>query len=459
MKLLTPVDQLFLFMESRTQPMHVAGLQLFSLPPGEDSSYVRVLADQVRESANVQPPFNHRLKLQFGQYTWQEDRLFDPEYHVRYEALPQPGRIRDLLTLVSAEHSHHLDRQRPLWQWHLIENIEGGRVAIYTKIHHAMMDGISAMRLVERSMSTDPARRGMPPVWANPPSGPMTRGAPTAWLQALIPLINASGKQIAAVPTVARELMKTVYRASRHPHYRSLFQAPRSVLNGSITGARRFAAQDFPMQRLQVLHKSLGATINDLVLAMCAGALRRYLADLNALPKRALVAMVPMSLRHDNSAEGNQVGVILCSLATDQSDPERRLRAIQASIQEGKARFASMSAEEILNYTALSLTPAAVNLMTGLAPGWQTFNLVISNVPGPRQTLYWNGLRLEGLYPASIAMQRLALNITVTSYDESLSFGLIGCRETLPHLQRLLIYLEQSLVELESVAGAPLQTQ
>lgn len=453
MKLLTPVDQFFLFMENRTQPMHVGGLQLFSLPPGEDNRYVGALVEQIRAMASVQPPFNQRLQFRLGQYSWQEDPLFDLEYHVRHAALPYPGRIRELLSLISTEHSHHLDRQRPLWQWHLIENIEGGRVAIFTKVHHAMMDGVSAMRLVERSMTADPQRTGMPPVWATPSRKPMVRGASADWLQAVLPLLNASGRQIAALPSVARELLKTVYRASRHPHYRSLFQAPRSLLNGPITGARRFAAEDFAMQRLQALHRSLGATLNDLVLAMCAGALRRYLSELNALPQRSLVAVVPMSLRHDDSAEGNQVGMILCSLATDQADPEVRLRAIQGSIEEGKKRFAAMSAEEILNYTALSLAPAAFHLLTGLAPGWQTFNLVISNVPGPRRPQYWNGLRLEGLFPASIAMQRLALNITVTSYANSLSFGLIGCRETLPHMQRLLIHLEQSLAELESVAG------
>lgn len=450
---LSPVDQLFLWLENRSQPMHVGGLQLFSPPAGADPDYVSQLAESMRNCRQVRAPFNQRLRFRLGQYFWSEDETFDLSRHFRHQALPHPGRIRELLALVSAEHGHHLDRQRPLWQCQLIEGLQDGRFALYTKVHHAMLDGVAAMRLAERALAKDPERRDLPPIWASTPGVLDASRQSPDWLSALGRLSLAAGRQAQSLPAVGRELLKTVYRSNRHPHYQSLFRAPESLLNRSITGSRRFAAQSFSLVRVQRLREVYGTTLNDLVLAICAGAVRRYLNSLNALPDKPLVAMVPISLRRDDSAGGNQVGTLLCSLATDQPDPEKRLRAVQASVSEGKARYAAMTPEEILSYTALTLAPAGFQLLTGLAPRWQTFNLVISNVPGPSRPLYWNGARLEGIYPASIVMNRLALNITVTSYDDLLSFGLVGCSQTLPGLQRLLDGLEASLGELEQLAA------
>ncbi|CAN0599437.1 unnamed protein product [Ectocarpus sp. 12 AP-2014] len=175
--------------------------------------------------------------------------------------------------------------------------------------------------------------------------------------------------------------------------------------------------------------------------------------NLDALPAQPLIAMVPVSLRRDDSEAGNQVGIILASLGTHLSDPADRLMHIHQDVKLAKDRYASMSPEEILNYTALTLAPAAFNLLTGMAPKWQTFNVVISNVPGPSEERYWNGARLEGMYPVSIAMDRMALNMTLTSYCDQIEFGLIGCRRTLPSLQRMLDYLEEGLAELEVAGG------
>ena len=199
--------------------------------------------------------------------------------------------------------------------------------------------------------------------------------------------------------------------------------------------------------------KAYGTTVNDVVMAMCATALRSYLMNQDALPEKPLIAMVPVSLRKDDSSGGNQVGVILASLHTDVTSPVTRLMQIHEDVKAAKDRYADMSAEEIINYTALTLAPAAFNLLTGMAPKWQTFNVVISNVPGPRETCYWNGATMDGMYPVSIAMDRLALNMTLPSYGDQVEFGLIGCRRTLPSLQRMLDYLEEALVELEAAAG------
>ncbi len=451
MRRLSPVDQLFLWLERRQQPMHVAGLQLFSYPEGAKASYVRDLAESMREYTEPSPPFNQRLVHRWGQTYWDKDEQFDLACHFRHEALPKPGRIRELLTLVSAEHSNLLDRQRPLWQAHLIEGLRGRRFALYTKVHHSLVDGIAAMRLGMRALSPDPDERNLPPVWAQAPrprkSANLTN--PVDLAGSVAQLTSTTGKQIATVPTVAREVYRATRKARHDPDYVSVFQAPQSMLNQGITGSRRFAAQSYSMDRIRAVGQRADCTVNDVILAMCGSALREYLIGQNALPDAPLIAMVPVSLRQDESDDGNQVATILANLGTHIADPGKRLEVIRASVREGKERYRQMNSEEILNYTALTLAPTALNLMTGMVPRWQAFNVVISNVPGPKEPLYWNGARLEGMYPVSIVLDRIALNITLTSYIDQIEFGLIACRRTLPSMQRLLDYLERSLFELE----------
>lgn len=453
MKPLSPVDQIFLWLEKRQQPMHVGGLQLFSFPEDAPDDYVARLAETLRGYGEVTSPFNRRLINRVGQLAWVDDGELDLEHHFRFEALPTPGRIRELLAFVSAEHSHHMDRQRPLWEVHLIEGLQDRQFAIYTKVHHSLVDGISAMRLAGRMLSEDPGQRNMPPIWALPPRSRKEEGEnhPSLWHN-VAGFLGKSGKQIGTVPTVARELLHTITEARKDPAYDSIFHAPRCILNNGITNSRRFAAQSYSLARIRAVCGAFGTTINDVIMAMCATALRRYLLSQNELPDKPLIAMVPVSLRRDDSEEGNQVGVILASLFTHLSDPAERLFRIHEGVKAQKERYAAMSSEEVINYTALTLAPAAFNLLTGMAPKWQTFNVVISNVPGPTEPRYWNGARLEGIYPVSIAMDRLALNMTLTSYCDQVEFGLIACRRTLPSMQRMLDYLEEGLAELEAAA-------
>ena len=451
MKRLSPLDQVFLWLEKRQQPMHVGGLQLFSFPEGAPDDYVAQLADQLRQQTTVTTPFEQRLSSRFGQPTWVEDEHLDLEHHFRFEALPTPGRIRELLAFVSAEHSHLMDRERPMWEFHLIEGLKDRQFAVYIKVHHSLVDGVSAMRLFQRMLSTDPEQRDMPPVWALPHRGRnhADDSGPSMWRN-VAHLLGESGKQLGTVPTVTKALLGTINKARKDPAYDSIFHAPKCVLNGRITGSRRFAAQSYCLKRIRAVCKASETTVNDVVMAMCATALRTYLMNQDALPEKPLVAMVPVSLRKDDSSEGNQVGIILASLGTHLSDPAERLRYIHEDVKASKERYSSMSSEEILNYTAMLLAPAGFNLLTGMAPKWQTFNVVISNIPGPKQPSYWNGAKLEGMYPVSIALDRIALNMTLTSYCDQIEFGLIGCRRTLPSLQRMLDYLEEGLAELET---------
>lgn len=454
MKPLSPTDQLFLWLEKRQQPMHVGGLQLFSFPEGAPDDYVAQLAEELRQKFEVTPPFNQRLSYKLGQPVWVEDEHLDLEHHFRFEALPTPGRIRELLAFVSAEHSHLMDRERPMWEVHLIEGLKDRQFAIYTKVHHSLVDGVSAMRMATRMLSDNPEDTGLPPIWDLPRRARPDRDDPGSSLwHSIAHVLGMSGKQLGTIPTVAKELLKTINQARKDPAYDSIFHAPRSVLNQKITGSRRFAAQSYCLTRIKAVCEAYGTTINDVVTAMCASALRTYLMNQDALPEKPLIAFVLVSLHRDDSTEGNQVGVILANLHTDENDAGQRLLKIHHGMQEAKDRYRHMSPEEIINYTALTLAPAAFHLLTGMAPKWQTFNVVISNVPGPSKPLYWNGAKLEGMYPVSIAMDRLALNMTLTSYNGQVEFGLIGCRRTLPSLQRMLDYLEDGLAELETAAG------
>ncbi|WP_228126959.1 WS/DGAT/MGAT family O-acyltransferase [Perlucidibaca piscinae] len=455
LKPLSPADQLFLWLEKRQQPMHVAGLQLFTFPEDAGPRYIRDLVEEMRSFNTPQSPFNKRLVSRFGQYFWEEDDQFDLEHHFRHRALPKPGRIRELLSYVSSAHSNLMHRERPLWEVHLIEGVQGRRFALYSKVHHAMFDGIAAMRMGSRALTTDPDERNLPPIWAMPP-----RRRP-AGLQIPNPVEVATGlarftagmsKQVATMPAVLGEIAKVARKSRRDPNFVSFFQAPPSLLNSKITGSRRFAAQSWPMARFKAVAKAFDCTLNDVVLAVCGSALRNYLISQQALPDKPLIAMVPVSLRRDDSSEGNQIAMILANLGTEVADPALRLKRVKDSVQEAKSRYKAMSPAEILNYTALMMAPAAIQLMTGLAPGLQPFNVIISNVPGPKEPLYWNGARLTGMYPVSIPVDQVALNITLTSYVDHLEFGLTACRRTLPSMQRLLDYLEQGLRDLE-VAG------
>jgi len=454
MKPLSLADQIFLWMEKRQQPMHVGGLHLLSFPEDAGPKYVSELAEYMYSFQQPIAPFNQRLVKKFGRYYWDTDQQFDVEHHFRHSALPKPGRIRELLSLVSVKHSALMDRQRPMWEVHLIEGIRGKKFALYYKAHHCMLDGVAAMRMGMRLMSEDPSLRDQPPLWAMP--NKKTKAAEVTGsevIKSLMDLAGEAGKQISTVPTLVKEVSYALKQAASNPDYTSAFQAPPSILNQPITGSRRFAAQSYPMERFKAIARKSGSTLNDVVMAVCGSALRNYLISLNALPKKPLVAMVPMSMRRDDSDSGNQIAMILATLGTHISDPADRLESIKRSVQESKSRYQSMSLEEAINYTALTLAPAGLNMITGLSNRLQAFNVVISNVPGPKKHLYWNGARVDGMYPVSIPMDRIALNITLLSYVDSLEFGFTACRRTLPSMQRLLDYVEQGIVELEDAVG------
>lgn len=449
MKPVGVMDVGFLLGERRNQPMHVGGLMLVTPPKKKGRNFVEEAKEQALSHTGAQPPFNQKLVQRAGLWFWTEDTEFDIESHFHHMSLPKPGRIRELLALVSKLHGNLMDRTKPLWEVYLIDGLEDGRIALYTKIHHALVDGVAAMRMLQRATS-DRASAKVAPLWTLPPRQRSEKAAIQANpISALMQAANTARQRASSVPKVAAEVLKSIRARRADPDYVSVFQAPRSIFNQRISGARRFAAQSFPLARIKAAGKKHLATLNDVVLAMCASALRRYLLDLDALPAKPLVAMIPVSLRKDDSEGGNQVAMVLANLATQLSDPLERLDTIVRSVNNSKERFARMSQGEIMSYLGVVLAAHGVNMGLGINPRWQAFNIVISNVPGPRETRYWNGARVDGLYPVSIVIDGSALNITLNSYAGNLEFGLIACRRTLPHMQKLLQYLEDGLAELE----------
>lgn len=443
-----PIDLIFLTLEKRRQPMHVGGLLMFELPKNAPDTFIQDLVQKIRSS--TQPPvspFNDRLQ---GLY-WQTDENFDIDHHFKHIALPKPGRIRELFVYISQEHSSLLDRAKPMWTCTLIEGIEGRRFAIYVKIHHAVVDGIGAMRLLEKSLSKTPKDTLHVPLWClhyerkhDTLNVPYSMPSPKKLSQRIQGLWHSSHR-------VFHELSQNFQERKYNPEHISTFNAPKSIFNQRVTASRRFAAQSFELLRLRKIADHFGVKMNDVILAICSGALREYLRCYDTLPKKPLVAMVPASVRHDNSDVSNRITMILASLATHLDDPIDRLNAIQRSVQYAKNRFSRLSSNEILNYSAFVYSAMGMHVLSGFFPKHQSFNLVISNIISAKEPLYLNGAKLEALYPASVLLDGQALNITMSSYLDKLEVGIIACRHTLPKIQSLLKYLEQSIQQYEHI--------
>ena len=463
-KRLTPMDAMFLYGETPETMMHVGGLLPFTMPPDAPPDFLRRLMDEIRTTAPVHAPFNTKLKtpgfLLNPAHQWIPDPDFDIEYHVRRSALPRPGDERELGILVSRLHSNPLDLTRPPWEMHLIEGLENNRFALYVKFHHALVDGYSAMQLLIRSLSTDPDSRAENLFFSLPPrqrsARPEQKSAPLADVSAVLGRAVNVAK---SVPSLAKSLVGLQLR--RDGEFKDLissYEAPHSVLNARIGRNRRFATQQYDVARLSAVGKAGGATLNDVVLAICGGGLRQFLTESGQLGDKPLISFLPVNVRAKGDAGGgNAVGAILATLGTDIAEPVERLATITRSTRTAKKQLTNLPMESILAYSAMLMAPSATQVlaaMTGMpAPVPFTFNLCVSNVPGPREPLYFRGARLEANYPLSIPIHGMALNITCQSYAGTLNFGFIGDRDALPHLQRLAVYTGDALAELEQALG------
>jgi WS/DGAT/MGAT family acyltransferase len=467
MKRLSVLDTVFLLAEKRETPMHVGSVNLFTLPEGADErTFLHQLAANMRSAKEFQLPFGDRLKMgrlgPLGPVYWETDASLDLDYHIRHSALPRPGRYRELFALVSRLHGTLLDRNRPLWEMHLIEGLQNRQFAVYSKFHHAAIDGVRSIHLTQSMYSTDPNEHTH--------VSPLSQEAGERYRAAMQRRHIAQTVSDEEVRNVVDGL-KAQFASGAHIYggvkrilgawagkggalQMPWLDVPHTSLNTNIDGARRFVAQSWPFARIRAVGKAMDGTFNDAVLAMCAGALRTLLLAQNDLPDESLKAMVPISLRREGDLDSsNASGTISADLATNIEDPLERFTAIQASMRAGKEHLGSMSAAEAMLLMQLSQLPGLALMPLGLISRFPPYSTVISNVPGPRERMYWNGARLEGIYPASIVTDGCALNITLVTCHDQVDFGILACRRTLPQIQRFIDYMEDALVELEEAVG------
>jgi diacylglycerol O-acyltransferase len=449
------LDAAWLLLESRDTPMHVGGLFEFTPPEDAGPDFVAETFERMQEQRTIPDPWN--LRLVEGSLIGRRlplmraERDVDLDYHVRRSALPYPGGQRELGVLVSRLHSHQLDLHRPLWEMHLIEGLEGDRFAIYIKMHHALIDGVSGIRLILRTLSPDPEERGTPAFWTvgSGKRPPAREASASADGDPLGRLVSAAIGGVETAIGLGRAGVELGLASLEDGPLSAPYTAPGSALGGGLEGQRRFATQQYDLELIKELAAAADCTLNDIVLYLSSTALRRYLGEHGRIPERSLTAGIPVNLREaDDESTGTAVGMLVAELGTDIADPLERIEAIKASTAEAKRHQRELPPAARTPYTLLLNGPYIAGLVTGLrghAP--VPFNVGISNVPGPVEPLYFNGARLDALFPLSLLLHGNALNITCLSYAGTLNFGFTGARDTLPHLQRLAIYMAEAVEE------------
>jgi diacylglycerol O-acyltransferase len=455
---LSPVDATWLLLESRDTPMHVGGLWEFTPPADAPADFLKQELERMRSSRAIPSPWN--LKLVQGPLVgprvplMRETRDVDLDYHVRHSALPQPGGQRELGVLVSRLHSHQLDLHRPLWEVHLIEGLEGNRFAVYLKVHHALIDGVSGMRLILRALSTDPDDRNTPAFWTvGTVEGRRAHEGRRDGSSGVRQAVRA-GRDAARILTGLGVAAVDLGRAALDDRpLQAPYRAPPSALQGHLGGQRRFATQQYDLDLIKSLAKAADSTLNDLVLYLCGSALRRYLGEHGRVPDRPLTTGIPVNLREaSDQSMGTVVGVMVAELGTNIADPKERLEAVKRSTEAAKRHLADVPPAGRSAYTLLITGPYVAGLIAGLGGRSPVpFNVGISNVPGPREPLFFNGSRLDAMFPLSLLFHGNALNITCVSYAGTLNFGFTGARDTLPHLQHLAVWMGEAVDEIADV--------
>jgi WS/DGAT/MGAT family acyltransferase len=453
-KPLNLLDLSFVLMETRQTPMHVAGLQTFVPPPDAPRDYPRQVYEYLRSFPVTAPPFNYRLRgTGPGRLlpAFEEVEKVDLDYHLRHSALPYPGGERELGVLVSRLHSNPMDLDRPLWEIHLIEGLHGGRFALYGKLHHSLADGVSGVGLL--NFSSDPESSETPPVWAADRPRKQRSGAGGHGAFGVLP--SALLAQAKALPSLLQGLAgsaKAAIGLKDNPDFTSLAETPRTIFNANVTPQRRVATQATSLARMKAIGAAAGGSVNDVLLAACAGALRRYLIEIDKLPRKSLVCSVPVALARDaGEAGGNAISFANVRLGTDVEDVRERFEVIRRSSVAGREYLKQMTQTALIDYTVLISSPQMLTRVPGIgARVPPIYNVIISNVPGPRSKLYFLGAEMEAYYPISALAHGQALNVTVMSYAGGLYFGFTACPDRVPSVQRLAVYTGEALDELEA---------
>jgi WS/DGAT/MGAT family acyltransferase len=458
---LSGLDASFLYFESGTMLMHVCGLLVLDQSTMAGEYEFDVLRDQLAERVGGNPMFRRKLHspvLNLDHPVWVDDDEFDIEHHVRRAIVPAPGGRTELAAVCGDIAAQPLDRTRPLWEMWVLEGLADGSVAVMTKMHHATVDGVSGANLVSELCSLEP---DAPPIAASGPRPAATKRPSDARivLDGAVRLATRPVKFAQLLPTTLGGVANWVDRARRGRAMPAPFTAPRTSFNGTITGHRSVAFARMSLADVKEVKNAFGCTVNDVVLTMCSGALRKYLADRDELPAQPLMAMVPVSVHGRTSAGGtNKVSGMFTSLASDVADPVARLSVIAEQNLVAKEHHKTLSAsllQDWAQFAAPNTFALAVRVYSKLRLAERhpvIHNLVISNVPGPPMPIYFLGARIVGFYPFGPVFHGAGLNITVISNDGHLDVGLIACRELAPNLWELADDLPIALEELRGAA-------
>jgi WS/DGAT/MGAT family acyltransferase len=465
---LSGLDASFLHMETHRSFGHVSSMSVYERPADPEFDPFTAFRAQLESRLSLIEPFRRRLvevPLGLDRPYWIADPDFDLDFHVRSIALARPGTVRQLTDQVARIIGRPLDRSRPLWEVYVIEGLEGDDFAVLTKIHHATIDGASGVELLTIMLDSepDPERPPAADTWRpDAVPSPMELLARAGWNLALNPgRMTRLGMSFASQTARAAQRMdlaSSLDSMRRRLAIRSegderdrppalpRVAAPPTPFNKSISPHRRLAVGSVLLDDVKAIKNHLGVTLNDVVMAVCAGALRRYLQSHDALPDAPLVAMVPVSIRSGDEPDrwSNRVSGMVARLPTDVDDAVARVRAMHETMVAAKEQFDMMPAElivELNQFTTPALATraarlaAAVRISDRLNP---PVNVVISNVPGPRQPMYLAGATMKHFYPVSTVTDGIGLNLTVQSYLDVLDFGLVSCRELVPDLWDLL---------------------
>jgi len=471
---LTGIDATFLYMETPDTPMHVAGLTLYEKPAKLEGSFFEHFKAFFLERIHLAPIFEKKLArrvLELDHPGWVDAGEMDFDYHLKEITLPAPGNWEQLEELVAEQHAIHLDRSKPLWQFTVVDGLDSGLVAIYTKIHHAAVDGGGGMAIAAAMYDMGPTpRKVKPPLPKKPVRVPTIEERAILGINDVIQsLARQHLKAMEAIPQflgTMTDMLAPKKEGGSGSGPSSLpgipdVLAPKTPFNVSVTKQRSFAAREVSLADAKMVAKATGTKINDVVMAICSGAIRNYLEAMKKLPKKPLVAFVPISLRAPGDEDSsNQVFGMLCPIATEIADPLERLQAIKKLSVESKNLAGSVKDVSPKDFTLLGapiLLPGLAQLYgsSGLADVMpSTTNLTISNVPGPPIPVFCAGAKVVAMYPVSIPVHGIALNITVQSYVDKLDFGITAGRKALPDADKLADLFAPALAELKTAALA-----
>ncbi|MGI8794514.1 MAG: WS/DGAT/MGAT family O-acyltransferase [Acidimicrobiales bacterium] len=495
MKQLSGLDASFLYLETPRQFGHVSSVSVYERPKRKSFKPFEAWQSEVGRRIHLLEPMTRKLvdvPMRLDHPFWVEDPDFDLDFHVRHTAVAPPGDDEQLADLVARIIGRPLDRSRPLWESYVIEGLPNNQFAILTKVHHATIDGASGAELLTMMLDTTPEGDEVEPPPSNR-STPRMPSTPEVLAAAGLSLARKPGRMLVITARTLREAGKatrnpllvaaadqmrsslrgplgTLLNAGRRrPEERDLppqinlpsLNAPRTRFNRSITAHRKFAYRSTSLDAVKAIKNALGATVNDVVMAACAGGLRTYLEGHGELPDQPLTAMVPVSVRTGEETEKwtNRGSGLIATIPTDEADPLKRVLKVHEAMVTAKGLFDALPAERMIDFAEFP-PPAVFTRASRMATRFELanrfgapVNVVISNIPGPREPLYSAGAKLLHYYPVSTVVDGQGLNITVQSYLDTLDFGLVACAELVPDLWTLVDAIVDDLELLAKAAG------